>query len=178
MNIENKKNGENLRELILTALMIALIFIGGTLIKIPTFNGFMQFGDCMVFLAAVLLDRKKAFIAAAIGMSFVDVSAGYLIWVPFTFIIKGVMAYITSILVHKIKGKLSYIISFIVGGIISVAGYFVANAIMGGIILKVVSGFTASIVYAGAHFAGDLIPIIFSIIVAIPIVAIVKKIIK
>ena len=180
MNYENKKsmNSEGVRGLIITALMIALIFIGGNLVKIPTQNGMIQFGDCMIFVAAAVLDRKKAFIAGAIGMSLVDISAGYLIWVPFTFIIKGLMAYVASILASKAKSKISYISAFIAGGIVDLVGYFIANALMGGVILKVVSGFKASIIYAALHFGGDLIPIIVAVVIGVPLAMVVKKIIK
>lgn len=177
MEINKRKN--NTREIILTALMIALIFIGGSILKIPTFNGVMQFGDCMLLIAAVILDKRKAFIAGAIGMSLVDLSAGYLIWVPFTFVIKGLMAYVTSIIAHKYnKTSKGLLFAFVIGVIISLVGYFIANAIMGGVILKVVSGFNASIIYAAAHFVGDLIPLVVAVIIALPLSVIFKKIIK
>ena len=180
MDFENRRsiNNQGTKGLILTALMIALIFLGGSIIKIPTQNGIIQFGDCMIFIAAMLLDRKKAFIAAAVGMSFVDISAGYLIWVPFTFIIKGLMGYVVSIIVSKAKSKTFYVVGFIVGGIINMVGYFIANALMGGVILKVVSGFNASIVYALAHVPGDLFQSVAGVVIAIPLALIVRKIIK
>ncbi|MGL4762540.1 MAG: ECF transporter S component [Sarcina sp.] len=180
MNFENRRsmNSQGTRGIIVTALMIALIFLGGSIIKIPTQNGIIQFGDCMIFVAAILLDRKKAFIAAAVGMSFVDISAGYLIWVPFTFIIKGLMGYVVSVIVSKSNLKTVYIIAFIVGGIINMVGYFIGNALMGGVILKVVSGFAASITYAIVHFPGDLFQTIVGIVIAIPLALVVKRIIK
>ncbi|MGL4453069.1 MAG: ECF transporter S component [Sarcina sp.] len=180
MSFEKRRalNSQGTRGIITTALMIALIFLGGSIIKIPTQNGIIQFGDCMIFVAAVLLDRKKAFIAAAIGMSLVDVAAGYVIWVPFTFIIKGLMGYVVSILVSKSHSKIIYIISFIVGGVINMIGYFIGNAIMGGMILKVVTGFNPSIIYAWAHVPGDLFQSVVGIILAIPLTLIVTKIIK
>lgn len=180
MSFEQRRtrNSEGTRGIIITALMIALIFLGGSIIKIPTQNGIIQFGDCMIFVAAVLLDKKKAFIAAAIGMSFVDISAGYVIWVPFTFVIKGLMGYVVSIIASKSNTKITYIIGFIVGGCINMVGYFIGNAIMGGVILKVVSGFNPSILYAWAHVPGDLFQSVAGIILAIPLTLIVTKIIK
>lgn len=180
MDFEQKKmiNNKGVKGLILTGLMIALIFLGGSIIKIPTQNGIIQFGDCMIFLAAVLLDKKKASIAAAVGMSFVDVSAGYLVWVPFTFIIKGIMGYVVSVIVSKFNSKKIYVIGFITGGVINVIGYFIGNAIIGGVILKVVSGFYPSILYALAHAPGDIFQSVAGIILAIPLTLIVIKINK
>lgn len=178
--VDMDKQNKGLRSMIMTALMIALIFIGGSFFKIPTVNGFMQFGDCMVFLAAILLSKKRAASAAAIGMALVDVAAGYVLWAPFTFIIKGIMAYVTALIIEKskVKSQKLLIFSFIIGGVIDVVGYFIANAIMGGLILKVVNGVPASIAYAVAHLPSDASEIIISIIVAIPLTAIVRQIKK
>lgn len=178
--VDMERQNKGLKDMIMMALMIALIFIGGSFFKIPTINGFMQFGDCMVFLAAILLSKKRAAGAAAIGMALVDVAAGYVLWAPFTFIIKGIMAYVTALIIEKSKTKSQklLIFSFIVGGVIDVIGYFIANAIMGGVVLKVVSGLPASITYAVAHLPGDTSEIIVSIIVAVPLTAIVRRIRK
>lgn len=166
------------RSIILTALMIALIFVAGSLLKIPTYNGMIQFGDCMLLVAGVILMPKEAFITGALGMSLIDATAGYTLWIPFTFIIKGLMAWSVSLISHKYNSKQTDLLAFIVGVIISLVGYFIANAIMGGVILGVVSGFTASILYAAGHFIGDLIPLIVAIVIAIPLSIAIKKIIK
>ena len=79
---------------VFTALMIAIIFISANLIRIPTVGGFVHLGDCMVLLAAALLGKKRGALASGIGMALVDLYSGYIIWAPFTFIIKALMAYI------------------------------------------------------------------------------------
>lgn len=49
----------NTSELVLMGLMIALTYIAGSIIKIPSVGGFVQIGDCMVFLSVIVLGKKK-----------------------------------------------------------------------------------------------------------------------
>lgn len=55
MNNINSKT----RDLVLTSLIIALVFIAGMVIKIPTVGGFVHLGDCMVFLSVIVLGKKR-----------------------------------------------------------------------------------------------------------------------
>lgn len=55
-------------ELTLTAVITAMVFIAGNIIKIPTFGGFVHLGDCMVLLAGVVLGKRKGAIASALNM--------------------------------------------------------------------------------------------------------------
>ena len=52
-----------------TALMAALVFAATYLIKIPNpaTGGYSHMGDCMIFLAVVILGRRNGAIAASIG---------------------------------------------------------------------------------------------------------------
>ncbi len=173
---EGTKNN-NIKVMILTALMIAITFIAGSVIKIPTLNGFIQPGDCMVLLGAVLLGKKRGALSGAIGMAFVDITAGYLIWAPFTFIIKGAMAYFTGVVLDRIKEKTykGYLIAFIIGGVINIIGYFIGNIIIGGIIIGTVSGFIPSIIYAVSLILGDSLQSIVGIIIALILAPIAYK---
>ena len=175
--MERSSEHKKIVSLIFTALMIALIFIAGSIVRIPTLHGFIQPGDCMVLAGAVLLGKKKGFIAAAIGMALVDVAAGYVIWAPFTFIIKGLMALTVASILEKVEKKSikKYIGAFIVGAIVNLIGYFIGNAIMGGIITGASVGFVGSILYAASHFVGDLSEVVVGIIIAIPLVPIAQK---
>lgn len=171
MNNIKVKEDEKIKILIMTSLMIAVVFVSGSIIKIPTLNGFMQPGDCMVLLSGVLLGRKYGTVAGAVGMALVDIFGGYLIWAPFTFVIKGLMAFIVAFIIEKFKDKTIkvYILAFIIGGIIDLVGYFIANAIMGGLILGASNGFVGSIIYSAMHLPGDTAQVILGIAIAIPL---------
>lgn len=156
-------------KMILTALMIALTFVAGSVIKIPTLNGFIQVGDCMVLLGAVLLGKRRGALSGALGMAFVDIAAGYLIWAPFTFVIKGLMAYIVAIILERANNMnyKTYIIAFVVGGFINVVGYFIGNAIIVGIIIGDVQGISQSVIYALANVMGDTIQSTLGVVIAL-----------
>ena len=56
------------KELVLMGLMIALVWLAGSVIRIPSVGGFVHVGDCMVFLSVVVLGKKKGAVVSALGM--------------------------------------------------------------------------------------------------------------
>lgn len=168
----NSKNANvTFYNLILSSLMIALIFISANIIKIPTFNGFVHLGDCMVLLSATLLGKKRGALVSAIGMTLVDFYAGYLIWIPFTFLIKGLMAYIAGYIIEKHKNPSfnKYLISFITSGTFMVFAYFLAGAI----IVKFFAGnnidFISSFIYSFKDVLGNIFQVSVGILLALPL---------
>ena len=169
----------SIRELVLTALMIALVYLAGSLIKVPTVGGFVHIGDCMVFLSVVVLGKKKGAVASAFGMLLVDVLGGYYMWAPFTFIIKGIMAYIAGVIIEKIGGKNAfesfkkeYIVGFVAGGIFMVIGYFLAGTILAGLLTEKL-GLMQGLAVAAKDIVGNIIQVVTGIVIAIPLSAIV-----
>ncbi|WP_244835463.1 ECF transporter S component [Clostridium sp. BJN0001] len=147
------------KELVLMGLMIAIIYVAGSIIKIPSVGGFVHIGDCMVFLSVVVLGKKKGAVASAIGMMLVDLLGGYYFWAPFTFVIKGVMAYISGLLLEVIplkKTYAKYIISFIVGAIFMVFAYFLAGIIVSGFLTQK-AGLLSGIIFASKDIIGNII---------------------
>ncbi|GIM29466.1 hypothetical protein CPJCM30710_21320 [Clostridium polyendosporum] len=175
----NKRTNDGLINLILTALMIAMVFLAGNIIKIPTVGGFVHIGDCMVFISAVLLGKKRGAIAAGIGMALVDIAGAYYIWAPFTFVIKAVMAYITGAILEKYKKRTAsvYILSFITAGVFMVVGYFLAGAIIAaGLSADGLTGsFIGGLAIAAKDIVGNIIQVTTGIIIALPLSAVVLK---
>lgn len=178
--------GENIMEeklstknLVLMSLMIALVFLAGSIIKVPSLGGFVHIGDCMVFLSVIVLGKKKGAVASAIGMFLVDALGGYLFWAPFTFIIKGLMAYVTGAIIEKMNKdntkigfKKEYILGFVVGGIVMVIGYFIAGTILAAFLTDKV-GLINGIAFAAKDIVGNIIQVVTGIVIAVPLSAIV-----
>ncbi|MFR5264866.1 ECF transporter S component [Clostridium sp.] len=178
MQSQFKGRNVKLMALILTSLMIAFTFVIGSFIKVPTLNGMAQPADCIVLLSAVLLGKKKGFLVGAFGMGLIDLASGYAYWAPFSFVIQGLMALGTAAVLDAFHDKRNfkiYLLSFVVGGAISAIGYFIANAIVGRLIVGATTSFWASIVYAALHFPGDVSEIILGIIIALPLSPITNK---
>jgi uncharacterized membrane protein len=110
----------NVEKLILTGLMAALVTVTTVVIPIPVpfTNGYVHPGDSMVFMAVLLLGRGRGALAAGVGSAFADVVLGFFIWAPFTFVIKGGMAFVAGFIIEKCTEKPRNIViscAFIVG---------------------------------------------------------------
>lgn len=88
----------NLRKLVYTALMTAIILIMTLIIKIPIpfTNGYVHAGDMGIFLAGLLLGPWYGAFAAGVGSALADLLGGYVHWVIPTFIIKSLMGMIVG----------------------------------------------------------------------------------
>lgn len=131
--MENK----SLRKLIIDGLMIAIVFLATYFTKFPSPlpNGYINLGDAVIIVAALLFGKRNALIAGAIGSAFSDFALGYLIYVPVTFIVKGLEGYIMGLIAEKIGNKkVSQVVSIVVGMCIMVFGYFIAEASVLGMI--------------------------------------------
>ncbi len=86
-----------------TGIMMALVFLGTYVLKIPTpfTNGYIHLGDAFVFLSGLVLGPVYGALAAGIGSALADLLGGYAQWVLPTFIIKSLMAAIIGYLALK-----------------------------------------------------------------------------
>ena len=126
--------------LVLTGVFTALVMAATSFFKVPVAatNGYVHMGDAMVFLAVAVLGRKNGTIAGASGSALADLLGGYAHWVPWTFVIKGVMAFVCGTILYagqdsdgaatsgtKISAR--SITAMSIGSLIMIAGYFTAH---------------------------------------------------
>ena len=85
---------DNLKKHVITALFAALTFAATMAVRIPTpgTNGYIHPGDALVILSGVILGPSNGFLAAGIGSALADLLGGYFVYVPITFLIKGIVA--------------------------------------------------------------------------------------
>ncbi len=121
--------------LAITALLIALVFIGTFAIQIPmpfSQGGLIHAGDLVFFTVCLLFSPRRSAIAGAFGMGLFDLLSPYAIWAPFTFVIRLIMGFVISTVAGK-SGKVSrYLLALIVGLPILLGGYYLAEAILYG----------------------------------------------
>ncbi|MCI5688956.1 MAG: ECF transporter S component [Emergencia sp.] len=120
--MEDKKT----KTLVLTALMVAIIFVATYLIRIPNpaTGGYSHLGDCMIFLAVVMLGRKSGAAAAALGGALSDLLAGAAVWVVPTLIIKYIMAYIMGTVIrHNPGSRKLQLAGSAIGGLFQIIAY-------------------------------------------------------
>ncbi|MDR3344375.1 MAG: ECF transporter S component [Oscillospiraceae bacterium] len=125
-NTPARSSGALLVQMVLTALMAALVFAATYLLHIPvpgTQGGYANMGDMVIFLAAVLLGNPWAAFAAALGSGLADFLYGATAYILPTVIIKGLMGFLCAALAKRDKPSLFRLGSFL-GGIVMCGGYF------------------------------------------------------
>lgn len=125
------------QKIVIAAMLAALTCIATMIIKIPSpLKGYLNLGDCVVLLSGWLLSPLYGFLAAGLGSGLADLISGYGVYVPATFIIKGVMALAAyfgfRFLQNKITNVSARIVSGIVAELIMVFGYYVFEGLLYG----------------------------------------------
>ena len=130
--------------IVISAMFAAIVCIATIVIVIPSpLKGYINLGDSVVLLSGWILSPAYGFLAAGIGSALADLYAGYITYIPATFIIKGTMAAVA----HKVFGSMSKkhsrlgsrIISGIFAEIIMVLGYYVFEGLLYGFIASAVN---------------------------------------
>jgi len=168
------------KELTVMGLLIALTTMATMFFKVPTHIGYTHLGDAMVFIAAILLGKKRGMVVAALGMCLADLLGGYFIWAPITFSIKGIMALITAAIAYRgnYEGKsiINNIFACILGGIWMIVAYYLANILLTMYVYTKDATFIQSVVVA---FYDSLIPniieVLIGIIIAVPIIKVLNN---
>lgn len=127
----------NTQKIVIAAMLAALTCIATMIIKIPSpLKGYLNLGDCVVLLSGWLLSPLYGFLAAGLGSGLADLISGYGVYVPATFIIKGVMAIAAyfgfRFLQNKVTNISARIVSGIVAELIMVFGYYVFEGFLYG----------------------------------------------
>ncbi|WP_127837014.1 ECF transporter S component [Clostridium prolinivorans] len=173
MERNEMNNSFSVNAIVKVGLMAAVIFVAAYIVPIKTFMGVMHAGDSMVFLAALLLGKKKAAAASAIGMSLFDITLGYITWAPFTFVIKALMAYITAEIAYRgnYKGENIWnnILAFIIGGIWMIAAYYFSGAIILTFLNPEKKAFTESLIISLKDVPTNIAQAIIGIVIALPL---------
>lgn len=131
----NQKN--TTRNIVIAALLAALVCVATMLIKVPSpLKGYLNLGDGIVLLCGWLLSPVYGFLAAGIGSALADLFAGYVIYVPATFVIKGLMAIVAyygcRLLSKRTGSVLAMVLAGVLAEIIMVLGYYVFEGFLYG----------------------------------------------
>lgn len=148
-----------------TGIMAALVFLATFIIKIPSPNGYTHLGDCLIFVAVLILGTKRGAFAGGMGAALADLMGGYTQWILPTFFIKAIMAIIMGSITYKMFPKLRFgwLIGAILGGIVQIILYTTAKIPMYGI------------AYAITRMPGLTLQTIFGVIIAAVIIAVLNE---
>ncbi len=137
-------NRSRLQKIVFSALFCALVF-AATWIAVPVGIGNVNLGDGILLLGAWILGGPWAAIATALGATLADLTAGYTLYAPGTFVIKLLMAAV-AILICKFASKLhlspraARIIASVCAELVMILGYFGYEAIFLGADVNGIAG--------------------------------------
>ena len=159
--------------LILTAMLIALVFVATLLlnIKLPiTANGgLVHLGTAMLFIASILFGPKKAALAGAVGMGLFDLVMGWTLWAPFTIVARGLQGYIVGKIAWS-NGRNGTSVAFnLLATIISIPVMLAVYYLCEGVLY---SNWIAPV----ASIPGNIVQNVVGILVAIPVCIALKKV--
>lgn len=122
------------KEMTKIGILIAITVVMTTVISIPIVggNGYVNLGDMVIFMTALLLNRRSAFLVGGIGSFLADIFLGYSLYAPASFIIKGLEGFIAGSLLHTRMGKKYPLIASLIAGVWMAFGYYVFETFLYG----------------------------------------------
>ena len=136
--------GINAKSISFTALFAALCFLGTICVSIPLpASGYFNIGDVFVLAGGWFLGPWLGAAAAGVGSALADLTLGFGIYAPATFLIKAIDAFVAYMVWSLVKTfikneRLDFLprtIGAIVGECIMVLGYFLFDGALAGSLL-------------------------------------------
>lgn len=128
--MKNKKAFFTTKWIAYTAMMTALVVATSYIPPLPVAPfGSIYWCDCMIFIAAYLLDPAAAFISGGIGTLLYDLIYGNTVMMVPSLLIHGLQGLVVSALIHyvlpKKPEKLWAVTASVAGALIVIGGYFI-----------------------------------------------------
>ncbi|WP_214846183.1 ECF transporter S component [Exiguobacterium sp. S90] len=160
------------RQLVITSMSIALVFVATFFIniKLPIVanGGLVHMGTAMLFIIALLFGPRTAMIAGAVGMGLFDIVSGWTLWAPFSFVGRGLQGFVVGYIAWTYGRKATNVSVNVLAMIASVPFMLGVYYICEGILY---SNWIAPV----ASIPGNLVQNVVGILVAIPVSAALKK---
>lgn len=121
------------RNIVLTALFSALMFVVTRFIQIPypSMAGYFHFGDMFIFVAAFIVSPISGGLVGALGGAMADGTSGFAQYMPFTVVIKFLMGVVAGSLFNLFKNKKGLrFLGVLIAVFINAAGYFFTDWLM------------------------------------------------
>lgn len=127
-------NNSRTVRLVAAALLAAMTCVATMIIKIPVqaTGGYINLGDSIVMLSGFVLGPVLGGVSAGLGSALADLLSGYAVYIPATFIIKGLMAVAAGLLIKDIRKKsiFDFLWVCLVSELIMIGGYLLFEAII------------------------------------------------
>jgi uncharacterized membrane protein len=115
-------------KLLLSGIMAALVTVATVLVQIPNpaTGGYINFGDIMIFVSALMFGPVVGGFAGGVGSFLADLASGYGLFAPYTLVIKGLEGVIAGLISNRVNVKRD-VLAVTLAGSGMVIGYFIAE---------------------------------------------------
>lgn len=166
------KSRINIKDLVLTSMLIALVFVATYFIQVPTSinGGLVHTGNVALFMSAIVFGKKKGAIAGGIGMFLFDILSGgqWVFWAPFTLVIRASMGYVIGKVAYMNgkQGKSIFhnLVGILISSIIMIIGYYITEIILHGNWVSPLNS-----------IPGNITQLVIGVVVGVPLSAIIIK---
>ncbi|GAB6092260.1 ECF transporter S component [Furfurilactobacillus curtus] len=127
-------NRGQLQKLMLTAMLVAVTVVISRLfiIPVPMTHGNINLCDAGIFIAALALGPKVGGTVGALSGFLLDLLSGYAQYMFFSLIIHGLEGFLVGYLSQRLSGTMARWLALGIGGVVMVAGYFLADSLLYG----------------------------------------------
>jgi len=159
------------KDIVITGLLIAVIYISTAFINFPLpfspDGGLVHLGTVMLFVISVVFGGTKGAFAGSLGMSLFNLTSPWVVWAPFTFVIRFVMGYVIGYISNYkgAKGQ-SMGLNYLSLGIAAL-WFFIGSYIAGAIIL-------GDWVIPVTHIPGNVLQIVLAMSLGMPIISLIN----
>ena len=131
--IFNRKEKKSSIRIAISALMAALVFVSTLLIRIPipATGGYINIGDVMIFVSALVFGPIIGGFAGGVGSAIADL-IGYPSYALLTLVVKGAEGFLVGRISNG-KSKIRDTLGVIVGGVVMIVGYYLGETFIMGI---------------------------------------------
>lgn len=168
--MQNAEKQNTTKELVITGLSIALVFVATCFINIRLpigQGGLIHLGNVPLFLIAILFGKKIGALAGAFGMGLFDLMGGWTPWAPATFIIVGLMGYTVGWIAEHKDDMTGYVLAILAACSIKIIGYYIAEALIYGNWMQPI-----------LSVPGNLLQIGVATVIVLPVIGVLKKALK
>ncbi|MGO3751138.1 MAG: ECF transporter S component [Peptoniphilaceae bacterium] len=156
------------KDLTITALFIALVYVFTWLIKIqlPFSNqgGLIHLGNVPFFIACIIFGKKIGIISGTVGMTLFDLTSGWVAWAPITFFTNIAIGLAVSKIAYNKDKTSTYLLAILIAAILKVLGYYIGEAIL-----------INSLIVPLKSIPGNIIQILLSAIILLIIIKPLRK---
>ena len=152
----------NIKQMCLSAMFTAAVFVLTAYVHIPSYTGYIHVGDGFIYLAACLLPLPYASFVGICGAFLADVLTGYAMWAPGSVIVKFLVVLLFSRKSKKIVCARNTT-ALLPACLVTAAGYYLYEALitlnfaapLAAVLPNVVQSAVAGIVFVAVVIAVD-----------------------